>query len=141
MRVCWRPVAPREIDYELLWLTLTLGSLAAAAVWFALGLAWPGCIFLTWTGYPCATCGATRAAIQFFHGHFFAAFKWNPLGFAGLCAISIFDAYAAAVLFMGAPRLRIFGMSGTERNLVRLLVVSMLALNWIYLLANADRFV
>ncbi len=134
MQLCWRPVAPREIDYELLWLGVSLGGLAAAALWFALGLAWPRCIFLTLTGYPCPTCGATRGAIHFFHGDFFAAFKWNPLVFAGLCAISIFDAYAVAVLFMRAPRLRVFGMSPTERDLVRLLVVAMLALNWIYLL-------
>lgn len=136
MQLSRRSLAPGETDYELLWLGVSLGSLAVAATWFALGLPWPRCVFHDLTGLPCATCGATRSTIQFFHGHFLAALHWNPLVFAVLCGLSIFDAYALAVLIARAPRLRIAHFNSTEKNIIRAAVITLLALNWIYLLAH-----
>jgi Protein of unknown function (DUF2752) len=136
MQICWRRVAFRETDHELLWLSVSLTSLAAAAGWFALRLPWPQCVFHALTGHPCVTCGATRSALQFFHGHFFNALQWNPLAFFGLCAVSIFDLYALIVLATRAPRLRIAYMTSVEKNFVRILLVTLLALNWIYLLLH-----
>jgi Protein of unknown function (DUF2752) len=136
MQICWRRVAFRETDHELLWLSVSLTSLAAAAAWFALRLPWPQCVFHALTGHPCVTCGATRSALQFFHGHFFDALQWNPLVFVVLCGVSIFDAYAAIVLLMHAPRLRIAHITAVEKNFVRILLVALLALNWIYLLIS-----
>jgi len=78
----------------------------------------------------------TRSAIQFFHGHFFAAMRWNPLVFAALCGLSIFDAYAFSVLISRAPRWRIAQLTAAEKNLMRVLVLIVLALNWIYLLSH-----
>ena len=136
MQICWRKVAFRETDYELLWLSISLTSLAAAAAWFALRLPWPQCVFHALTGHPCVTCGATRSALQFFHGHFFNALQWNPLVFVILCGVSIFDAYAAIVLLMHAPRLRVSGITALEKKFVRVSVVFLLAVNWIYLLVS-----
>src|SRR5438093_9660047 len=123
MRIVRRPLAPGETDHELIWLSVSLGSLALAAGWFALRLAWPHCIFLAVTGYPCLTCGATRAAIAFFHLDFMSAWKWNPLVFAALCGLSIFDAYAFAVLVIRAPRLRIVQLTRSEKSFLRLIAV------------------
>src|SRR3954464_13684961 len=106
MQIARRPLAPGETDYELLWLCVSLGGLALAAGWLALRLPWPICLFHTLTGHPCATCGATRSAIAFFHGNFLAALKWNPLAFAGYSALSLFDVYAFSVFMMRAPRVR-----------------------------------
>src|SRR2546423_9470939 len=136
MRVVRRPLAPREIDHELIWLSVSLGSLAVAALWFALGLPWPHCMFLTITGHPCLTCGATRAAIAFFHLDFRSAWSWNPLVFAVLCGLSIFDAYAFAVLVLRARRLRVVHFSAAEKNFVRAIAVILLLSNWIYLLSR-----
>jgi hypothetical protein len=111
-----------------------------ATIWFVLGLPWPICIFHDLTGWPCLTCGATRAAIQFFHGNFLSAWKWNPLVFAGLCAVFAFDVYAAFVLIARAPRLRILQVTPAEKNVVRFLIVAALALNWIYLLGHWRKF-
>src|SRR6266699_3615447 len=91
---CRHRLAPHEIDHELLWLSISLGSLGVAVLWFALGLPWPRCVFHELTGLPCVTCGMTRSAIQFFHGHFVAALRWNPLVFAFLCGVTAFDLYA-----------------------------------------------
>ena len=136
MRIVRLPLAPGENDYELIWLCVTLVSLALAASWLALGLPWPHCAFLALTGHPCMTCGATRCAIAFFHGNFFAALKWNPLVFVALCGLSIFDAYAFAVLLSRRPRLRLTPFSAGEKAFLRVLVVVALLANWVYLLSR-----
>src|ERR1700730_8769802 len=128
-----RRLRPGELDHELIWLSVSLGSLAFAAGWFALRLPWPHCMFLSVTGHPCFTCGATRATIRFFHGDFIGALRWNPLIFVTLCGLSIFDAYAFAVLVTRAPRLRLIQFSSTEKTFLRVLFMVLLLANWIYL--------
>jgi hypothetical protein len=134
MQLSRRPLAPFETDWELLWLTVSLGGLAAATTWFALNLPWPRCLFLAITGHPCVSCGATRAAIEFFHGHLDAAWKWNPLVFAFLCGVTLFDVYAFTVLTMRMPRLRIAHLTRAEKNAARILIVGLLVVNWIWVL-------
>jgi hypothetical protein len=136
MRIVRRPLAPREIDHELIWLSVSLGGLGFAAVCFALRLPWPHCVFLAVTGHPCVTCGATRATIAFFHLHFWTAWKWNPLVFSFLCGLSIFNAYAFAVLIVRGPRLRLIQVSSTEKTFVRAVAIALLLANWVYLLSR-----
>ena len=136
MDISWRPPAPREINYELLWLGVSLSGLAAAAIWFALGLPWPGCMFHALTGLPCMTCGATRSILHFLHGHFLAAWNWNPLVFLSMCGVALFDAYALAVLITRAPRLRVMHLSPLEKQAIRIGVICLLALNWFYSLGH-----
>ena len=134
MQISRRLLAKDQTDHELLWLSVSLGGLIGAVTWLALKLPWPICLFHALTGHPCPMCGATRSAIAFFHGQFFTAWKWNPLAFLAYCALSIFDAYAFVVLVTRAPRLRITHATATEMNFVRITVVALLAVNWIYLL-------
>ena len=136
MQIAARQLDRNEVDHELIWLSASLGSLGLAASWFVLGLPWPACAFHDLTGLPCVTCGMTRAAIQFFHGHFMAALRWNPLVFAGLCGVSIFNAYALVVLVTRARRLRVAFRTGAEKKWARIIAIAVLALNWSYLLAH-----
>ncbi len=115
---------------------MSLGSLAFAALWFALRLPWPHCIFLAVTGHPCLTCGGSRSAIAFFHLDFWSALKWNPLVFAVLCSLSIFDVYAFGVLVTRAPRLRISQFTLGEKRFIRLFAIVVPLSNWIYLLSR-----
>jgi len=140
MQLRFRQLAPDEIDHELVWLSLSILSLATAAAWFALGLPWPQCAFHELTGLPCVSCGMTRCAIQFFHGHFLAAWKWNPLVFASLCGVIGFDAYAFIVITARAPRVRVLFRDEIERKYARIIVIAALALNWIYLLSHWRKF-
>src|SRR5213595_4344754 len=133
---CRHRLAPHEIDHELLWLSVSLGSLGVAVLWFALGLPWPRCAFHDLTGLPCVTCGMTRSAIQFFHGNFVAALQWNPLVFAALCGLSIFNLYGFVVLVTRVPRLRLANLTRRKKNVARYLTVGLLARNWIYLLSH-----
>ena len=140
MRLLWRPRLAHEGDPELIWLAVSVASIALATGWLALALPWPKCPFLAVTGLPCLTCGATRSSIAVLHGDVFAAVGWNPLAFVALCGLVVFDLYAAIVLVGRTRRLRIVDWSVTEKNVVRLAVLCLLALNWIYLLAHREYF-
>ena len=140
MRLVWRRLPPAVLDHELIWLLVSVAVLAGGAGWLALGLAWPQCPFLAMTGLPCLTCGSTRASIAFLHGDFLQAFSWNPLASLVLWGVVIFDLYAVIVLLARAPRLRMVDWTRTEKNIVRVAVVCVLLLNWMYLLAHRGRF-
>src|SRR5262249_13469491 len=135
-----RRLAPGEVDHELIWLSASVSSVALAAAWLAIGLPWPVCVFHELTGLPCMTCGMTRCAIQFFHGHFAAALKWNPLIFTLLCGVIAFDLYAFATLATRAPRLRLSFFTERAKTLVRVSVILVFALNWAYLLLHWRNF-
>ncbi|MDQ3116685.1 MAG: DUF2752 domain-containing protein [Verrucomicrobiota bacterium] len=139
MQACRRSLAPREIDHELLWLLVSLGTFASLAFWFAAALPTPPCVFHSLTGLPCPTCGSTRAAYHFLHGHFAVSFLLNPLAFLSFCALVIFDLYALAVLLTRAPRFRLQQFSPADQWLLRSLALALIAANWFYLLA-ADAF-
>jgi Protein of unknown function (DUF2752) len=135
-----RHLAPGEIDHELIWLSVSLVSLGLAAVWLTVGLPWPRCAFHEITGLPCATCGMTRCGIQFFHGHFLAALKWNPLVCAFLCGVTVYNLYAFTTLAMRTPRLRICFDRPGAKTVARMSVISALVLNWTYLLMHWRNF-
>ena len=140
MRLVWCRPSAHGTDHELIWFAVSAAFIAGAAVWLGLALPWPKCAFLAVTGLPCATCGATRSMIALLHGNFFGALRWNPLAFFGLGGLVIFDLYAAIVLAGQTARLRIVDWTATEKNVVRIALISLLVLNWIYLLAHRDRF-
>jgi Protein of unknown function (DUF2752) len=139
MQISWRAAQTAETNYEMLWLSVSLGGLCACVFWFALGLPWPGCTFHALTGLPCVTCGATRATIHFFHGQFAAAWNWNPLVFLTLCGIALFDAYAFVVLVTRAPRLRLM-FSRLEKRVIRIAAICVVVCSWIYSLSHWRSF-
>lgn len=140
MHLSRRHLEPGEIDHELIWLSVSLASFGVGAFWFRSDWPWPRCAFHDLTGWPCITCGATRAAIQFFHGNFLRALEWNPLVFLGLCGLFIFDIYALSVLMTGRPRVRITSVTTKEKIWVRAFGIAALLLNWAYLLGHWHNF-
>jgi Protein of unknown function (DUF2752) len=140
MQIVARRLERGEIDYELVWLATSLVSVGIAAGWFISGLPWPVCMFQQITGLPCVTCGMTRCGIEFFHGHFVAALQWNPFVFAVLCGVIVFDVYAFATIVARTPRLRIQLLTQQAKTILRISILSALALNWIYLLLHWRRF-
>ena len=134
VRVELRRLRAGELDHELIWLAITVGAALSAILWLALHLPWPTCTFRTLTGLPCVTCGATRASLAFIHGNFGDAWRFNPLIFAGLCAVVLFDVYALVVLSTGARRVRISLPKPGARKLIFAGMVLLGLGNWIYLL-------
>jgi hypothetical protein len=140
MRLVSRRLAPKEFDHELVWLSVSVAALVAGGGWLWLGLAWPRCPLLEMTGYPCLTCGATRCAIAIGHGYFSQAWFWNPLAFVAFSGVVLFDIYAAIVLAARLPRLRLIDWTRAEKNALRVAVIAIIALNWIYLLTHRAQF-
>ena len=136
MRLQWRRLRPGELDHELIWLLVSVTAAGCAALWLRLGLPWPQCTFLAVTGLPCFTCGATRASLAFLQADFELAWRLNPLIFAGLCALVVFDLYAAAVLITRAPRLRISFTYRPAARVVAAVAVAIAGVNWLYLLTR-----
>jgi len=134
MQVYRRSLAPEELDHELLWLLVSLGGFLGLVFWLSLHLPLPQCLFHSLTGLPCLTCGATRAAWQFTHGHFGAAFLYNPLAFLCYCGLAAYDIYAVTVISLRAPRWRFGNVSSAEKRVARIMAVALLAANWLYLL-------
>ena len=134
MHPCRRALAPGELDHELLWLLISLGALIVLAGWFAARWPTPPCFFQAVTGLPCVTCGATRSAYQFLHGHFVASFLFNPLAFLAYCGLIAFDLYALGVLLTRSPRLRLHRLTQSEKTFLRRSVFILLGANWLYLL-------
>ena len=136
MQLYRRQIVAQETDYELVWFLVSLGTFLGLALWFAARLPTPQCAFHTLTGLPCVTCGATRSAFQFIHGHFATSLLFNPLAFLAFCSVTIFDLYALAVLITRAPRFRLRNFTRAEKLLARRGGIALLAGNWLYLLTT-----
>jgi hypothetical protein len=134
LRAYRHQIATQEIDYELVWLLVSLGAFLGLALWFAARFPAPRCVFHALTGLPCVTCGATRSAFQFLHVHFSASLLFNPLAFLDYCSVLAYDLYALISLATRAPRLRFGNFSHSEKLLARGVVIILLAGNWLYLL-------
>jgi hypothetical protein len=140
MRLVWRRIPADEFNYELVWLSVSMATFVIGSIWLRLGLPTPHCPFLEITGYPCLTCGATRCAIAFSHLDFIQAWRWNPLALVAFCGIALFNLYAAIVLVARLPRLRTIDWTRGEKNAVRIAVVALILVNWIYLLAHHAQY-
>jgi hypothetical protein len=104
---------------------------AAAVPWapaFAQGM--PACPFHWLTGFPCATCGGTRALLALGRFDLGAAFLWNPLvAGAGILFIAggvVALAAALAGCEVHAPR---------ATPLLRAALAAAITANWVFLVA------
>ncbi len=132
----WRPLRPLEVDHEALWLLVGGASLCLLGVALATpGIQLPRCVFRTITGLPCPTCGLTRTVIALSRGDLDRALFLNPLAAVACGAALLYLIYAAAVLALRLPRFRPT-ISATGARRLRLAAVTVLGLNWIWLIAT-----
>lgn len=134
----------RDRRDEALTLWVSVGGLLVVAGWT--WPAWGGwlsiaCPLKQLSGWPCLTCGGTRAFVAAVAGRWVEALGWNPLVGLGGVALVVGLPLASAVLLSGsrqrgAPSFR--GSGGVLRHLAgarwwRLAALGALAANWIYL--------
>lgn len=94
----------------------------------------PTCVFRTLTGFPCPTCGSTRSIVFLSRGDLYSAFAMNPLVAACAIAALLLMMYGLFALVFGMPRVG-FALSEKEKDRVRLAVVLLVLLNWLYLVS------
>jgi hypothetical protein len=113
-----------------LWGGAALACAAAAPLAPALAKGLPPCPFHWLTGFPCASCGGTRALLSLSRFDFGAALAWNPLvAVAGLVFVA-----GGALAFVAALAGREV-RSPRATPLLRAALVAVLVANWTYLLA------
>lgn len=123
------PGAGRQLG--LLWAGLALVLLAAApfAGWIAAQA--PACPFRSLTGIPCATCGATSAAVALSQLDIAGALMISPLAAIGWMA------FIAGGVVAGVAALAGRGVPELPRELpwaARVGIVAVVAANWGYLI-------
>lgn len=130
---CWRRLRKEELDHELIWSCTSAGTVLLGFVWLKTGRPLPPCAFHAVTGWPCPTCGTTRATLKLLQGELAAAFALNPLYFMGLAAVAAFNVYAVVVLAGGLPRLRLGALPPGKGQLLRWGAIALILANWAWL--------
>ena len=131
-----RPLAPKETDFEFLFLVVSSSIAASCTLWLSLGMPWPECWVRRLTGLPCPTCGATRCATSLGHGDLVGAWRHNPLIFVCYGGTLLVNLYAVAVLLFRLRRLRLANVPVKVKRALSAVVIIALTANWIYLLVN-----
>jgi hypothetical protein len=117
-------------------------AIVAAAAAAAVGLLhldhlpWTACFFKAFTGWPCPTCGSTRALGRLFALDLPGALAMNPL--AALGALALLPWAAADALLLLRGRALALSVSPGGARVLRSVVVLLVAANWLYLL-GAER--
>jgi len=93
------------------------------------------CIIKTVTGYPCPSCGTTRAIVTFFSGDVVSAFFINPLFFPILFTLLLFPFWLLYdFAFNRTTFMKAYESFETtfQRPVVWIPFMSLIVLNWIW---------
>lgn len=136
MTITTRRLERGDIDHELIWSSVALVSLAGLWLYAQLPTAAPlACPFHAITGWPCVTCGGTRATLALMRGAVGEAFQWNPLvAAAGIAAIP-YLLYAVIVVMCGLPRVHVH-LGARDRTFVRLSAAVAVTATWAFLIID-----
>ena len=136
MTVSLRRLERGAIDHELIWSSIAFVSLAGFWLYTRLPDAEPLiCPFHALTGWPCVTCGGTRATMALMRGAVSEAFRWNPLvALAGLASVP-YLAYAVTVVAFGLPRVHV-QLGSRDWTWIRVSTVAAVAATWTFLVID-----
>ena len=133
---------PGSVDHELVWgLIGLLAILAAVFVPLDRIMADVGyeCGFRRLTGYPCPSCGATRAWILVAALRFREAFRLSPLAALLFLGIVLYVPYALGTLVLRTRRVRITGVSRKGWRRVVLVLAALVMINWAYMIVQTHK--
>ena len=125
VRVSRRPAWP----YWAVLIVLAWSGLGAAALFLSAYLGRPVqlCLLKRLTGFPCPTCGFTRGALSFLHGHLIQAWLYNPLLYSVLALFAII--VIMRVILARAVRI---SLTRAERRAAWILALALFFANWAY---------
>ena len=130
----WRRLRPGESDPERLFGIGLFLCWLAAAVLVVLVLPpefVPSCRFRRATGFPCPTCGSSRAFVALLRGRPWEALARQPLVVLGSGAFALYSLYAWTVVLGRLPRLR--GLPPIRWRRLLPLLALLVAVNWLHL--------
>lgn len=94
------------------------------------------CRFKGWFGFPCGTCGITRALVLLQQGDVWSALQMNPLLIAGVVAALCYTPIAWTLWLGRLPRPRLSASGPTGRWLLLGLALGAFFLNWGFLIMD-----
>jgi hypothetical protein len=115
---------------------LLVGGLVAGTAVHLFGLdhlPFPACLFKAVTGWPCLTCGSTRAVGRLFAGDLPGALAMNPL--TTVVALGIVPWGLVDLALAARRRALDLSLSGPASLAARGTAVALLLANWAYLIA------
>jgi hypothetical protein len=135
VRIAPRVLGPRDTDHELLWTAVaaTSGALAWAA--FAAHAPLPACAVKTLTGWPCLTCGGTRAIAALLAFDVMAAARLNPLVTFVVAAWTAYAIYGVGAMAGAWSRLRV-ELDAREGRALRACAVLGALATWAFLIVD-----
>lgn len=91
------------------------------------------CVFHAVTGWPCLTCGATRAVAELVTGDLRGALAMNPLATVGALALVPWGIGDLALMPRG--RALSLELAPSAARVVRVAAIAVVLANWLYLVA------
>ena len=114
-----------------LWGAVAAGLLALAPLAPRLATALPACPLRSTLGFPCLSCGSTRAALALSRLDLWTAFTVNPLATVGWLTLVVGGLIAGVFALSGTPlREPSWRLSAP----LRIVLVLVLLANWAYLI-------
>ena len=93
------------------------------------------CPLRSYTGIPCLSCGATRSAVLIGEFELFEALKMNPLFTLLVIAGVLWGLFSLLMTLLNIDGK--FERPGLSREKSRLIILSLLVSNWIYLIMRS----
>jgi hypothetical protein len=132
-----RALGPRDTDHELMW--TAVGLACAVLAWLAVswnaGVSLAPCAFKALTGWPCLTCGGTRAVGALLSLDVGAAWRLNPIVTAAAASWTVYAMYGIGALAGTWPRLRVEVGRG-ERTALRVGAAACTLATWVFLIVD-----
>jgi len=136
MTISLRRLERGAVDHELIWSSIAFVSLAGFWLYTRQPDAAPlTCQFHAITGWPCLTCGGTRATLAMMRGALGEAFRWNPLVTIGEIAAVPYLAYAVTAVVLRLPRIHV-SLDHRDWTWIRVSTVASVVATWTFLVID-----
>ncbi len=129
----WRTPRLEERQLAWIWGVSSISVLLLRPLWPDLVPLLPQCVFHGLTGWPCPTCGTTRAALALLDGHPVQALAYNPLMTVLGCA---FMAGGFLAPIWSLTRLPLPVIPPAAWKPLRIAAVLVILANWAYLILS-----
>jgi hypothetical protein len=114
---------------------VTGGALAWVALSWSTSVPVPGCVFKALTGWPCLTCGGTRAIRALLALDAPGAWRLNPLVTAVTGGWTAYAVYGAGAVAGAWPRVKV-ELDTREGLALRVGAIACAAATWIFLVVD-----
>jgi hypothetical protein len=134
MQISLRKKHSGEIEFGIIFGSLAIMALFAAR-YLPLTDMMPSCLFKTFTGFPCPTCGTTRSLVHLAKGDLQGSLFMNPAFALSMILTLLWFLYNTIIVLFDTSRFTL-SLTRPEFDAVRVAALALLLLNWYYLCSS-----